>query len=596
VNRTRRTRLVLAILCLVVPTSLIAQTGVDIPNWTVPPYRQSGASSGLSPMADISPGIAFVAMTPCRVFDTRNSNGPYGGPRLSANTMRNFDVDNGPCTGIPTGVEAYSMNFGAILPDGLNSFITIWPAGSAQPLVSSINPIQGGVVANAAIVPAGTGGSISVFPNTGVHLYGDINGYFTDEHNPGQSFISISGTAAPAIIGENTSTAAGAHGVRGVITSTTPGNSSVAVRGQNNGTGAIGLGVWGSHAGGGFGVYGTSPSGFGVRGEGSSQTDFNVGVFGRTQSSATDSSGVEGHADNAAGVTYGVRGITDSGSSGSAGVLGINPGTGLNSAGVRGEVAGGTNSTFPFFPAGVRGESRDSRLGVLGISAHLGTAGVLTHPTTGAILAQGFLGSEFGDDPGVNPDPPWAVFGDGHIGATGTKYFLDPHPSDPKKVIGYISLEGPEAGTYFRGRGKFQNGLAKIDVPDHFRMVTDPEGLTVQITPSGEMATFAVVKLSLEEIVVKASRNVDFFYLVQGVRRSFRDAVPVRQGNEFRPRSADAKMPAWLSDSQKRVLIQNGTYKEDGTVNIETAERLGWDKVWEARGRPETQQPEVDEP
>jgi hypothetical protein len=78
--------------------------------------------------------------------------------------------------------------------------------GSAQPVVSSINPIQGGVVANAAIVPAGTSGQISVFPNTGMHLYGDINGYFSDDLNAGNLFIVNTNQAAwGAIVGINSS-------------------------------------------------------------------------------------------------------------------------------------------------------------------------------------------------------------------------------------------------------------------------------------------------------------------------------------------------------------------------------------------------------
>jgi hypothetical protein len=52
------------------------------------------------------------------------------------------------------------------------------------------------------------------------------------------------------------------------------------------------------------------------------------------------------------------------------------------------------------------------------------------------------------------------------------------------------------------------------------------------------------------------------------------------------PRSADAKIPEWLSAGQKRLLIQNGTYREDGSVNMETARRLGWDRVWAERERP----------
>jgi hypothetical protein len=44
-------------------------------------------------------------------------------------------------------------------------------------------------------------------------------------------------------------------------------------------------------------------------------------------------------------------------------------------------------------------------------------------------------------------------------------------------------------------------------------------------------------------------------------------------------------MPAYLTDGQKELLVQNGTYRDDGTVNIETAQRLGWDRIWAERER-----------
>jgi hypothetical protein len=118
-------------------------------------------------------------------------------------------------------------------------------------------------------------------------------------------------------------------------------------------------------------------------------------------------------------------------------------------------------------------------------------------------------------------------------------------------------------------------------------MVTDPEGLTVQITPIGGMATFGVVKIDLNEVVVQASRDLEFSYMINGVRRTHRDLQPIRPGTEYVPEHADARMPAYLTQSQKRLLVQNGTYREDGTVNMETAQRLGWEKVWkEERERP----------
>ncbi len=388
------------------------------------------------------------------------------------------------------------------------------------------------------------------------------------------------------------------------------------MRGINNSTGTVGIGVWGSHGGGGFGVYGTAPTGFGVRGQGASTTEVNIGVSGTTESSATGAAGVEGHANNATGLAPGVRGRTDSATDGASGVLGhadnnsavetwgvhgTNDSTlggtpSSGTAGVFGEWGGRPNRAYLVFSSGVRGESKNG-IGVVGISEEVGVEGFLSSATTGTALAIGRLGVSFGNDPSSEFDtPPWAVFGTGRIGATSLKFFVDPHPTDPSKVIGYISLEGPEAGTYVRGRGRIQRGLARIAVPDHFRMVTDPEGLTVQITPIGGMATVGVVRMGLDEVVVQASRDIEFSYLIQGVRRSFRDTVPVWEGNEFRPEAPDAKAPAWLSPTQKRTLIENGTYKEDGTVNMETARRLGWDRAWEARHRPRPQPVEVDEP
>jgi hypothetical protein len=536
------------------------EVGIPVPNWTVPPYGGSQPAGGLSTMADISPGVAFVAMSPCRVFDTRNANGPYGGPKLLANTTRNFDIDSGPCTGIPSGVDAYSMNFGAILPDGANSFVTIWPTGSAQPVVSSINPIQGGVVANAAIVPAGTNGSISVFPNTGLHLYGDINGYFTDRFNPGVSFHAVSSNAAAAILGENTSTVPNAVAIQGVITSTNPGDFATAVLGINNGDG---YGVHGSSvtgfgvvAGGGAGGVWASTGGAGANGVYGQHTGSGIGVFGR--------------ALGATGAPRGVWGETPSQTSNGAGVFGT---------------AGLPIATENPGAAGVRGQSAE--FGVLGFGQTGGVRGVLVDGA-GATRASGTLGWEFGTDPPATS--PWSFFGDvGDLGVVGVKAFVEPHPVDASKIIQYISLEGPEAGTYFRGRARFENGLARISVPEHFRMVTDPDGLTVQITPIGKMASVAVIRMDLDEIVVQSSRNVEFSYLVQGVRATFKDQPVVRTSSVLAPQSADAKMPTGWPDSIKRRMIENNTYRADGSVNMETARRLGWDKEWEKQRRPAPQ-------
>jgi hypothetical protein len=111
-------------------------------------------------------------------------------------------------------------------------------------------------------------------------------------------------------------------------------------------------------------------------------------------------------------------------------------------------------------------------------------------------------------------------------------------------------------------------------------MVTAEDGLRVQVTPIGELATVAVVRLGLDEIVIKGSRNVAFFYTVNGLRRGYEDFRPVVAEDFFVPRTAGYRMPGGLSAEAKRKLVANGTYNPDGTVNMDTAKRLGWTEKW----------------
>jgi len=124
--------------------------------------------------------LAFYPLTPCRVADTRSSQYPsgLGPPSLSAGVPRNFPVLESPC--IPSGVTpaAYSFNFTAIPNGHPLGYLTVWPEGETQPFVSTLNAPTGTVVANAAIVPAGTGGGISAFAFNNTDLAIDINGYF----------------------------------------------------------------------------------------------------------------------------------------------------------------------------------------------------------------------------------------------------------------------------------------------------------------------------------------------------------------------------------------------------------------------------------
>jgi hypothetical protein len=509
---SRPTRIGFAFLAAAFACGAVLAQDIPLRNWEVPPYHRSSASGGLSTMADISPGIAFVAMQPCRIVDTRGGTvfvGAYGPPIMAANAIRPFDLNSAPhCTGIPAGVEAYSLNFTVTQTAGASGDIRAWPTGNPPTVVTSVlNWTQvNAVVANGIIIPAGTNGSIDVqVAGSNTHLLIDINGYFTDEFNDGGGILAIGNQGSFFL----------------------PGSLVTGIN-NNNGT-------------------------------------FAYGTFGVSVSEGADSAGVGGWATGAVGRSYGVYGQVSSSASGAGGVYGQNH-------------AGFATDNL-FLGAGVFGNAGSGAGGVeSGVAGYGFERGVTGYQCTdaGACGTGGVVG--------------YNVAGTGlhsfnNITKGGSVNFVAPHPSDASKEIVYASLEGSEVGTYFRGRGKFDRGLARIAVPEDFRLVTEPDGLSIQVTPIGEMATVAVAKIDLNEIVVRGSRNVEFFYTVNGVRKDYADFKPIRENVNFVPRDAQDTLPDWKQESFRRILVSNGTLRDDGSINLETAQRLGWDKIWAERER-----------
>jgi YVTN family beta-propeller protein len=121
--------------------------------------------------------LQLVTVTPCRVVDTRGPQGPFGGPHLSGGTTRSFAVPQGACS-VPSFALAYSLNVTVVPRIGSLGFLTIWPTGEDQPVVSTLNSPDGRVKANAAIVPAGAAGGVSVYVSDDTDVILDIDGYF----------------------------------------------------------------------------------------------------------------------------------------------------------------------------------------------------------------------------------------------------------------------------------------------------------------------------------------------------------------------------------------------------------------------------------
>ncbi|BDC48970.1 hypothetical protein F183_A12860 [Bryobacterales bacterium F-183] len=120
--------------------------------------------------------LTFYPVTPCRIVDTRNPNGAFGGPAMAADSQRDFNVPASSC-GIPSTARAYVLN-ATVVPPGPFGFLTLWPAASARPVVSTLNAIDGALTSNLAIVPAGPNGVISAYTSSSTHLLLDISGYF----------------------------------------------------------------------------------------------------------------------------------------------------------------------------------------------------------------------------------------------------------------------------------------------------------------------------------------------------------------------------------------------------------------------------------
>src|SRR5215831_4537731 len=478
-----------------------AQIGAPAPNWAVPASHPSGFT-GMQAFASATNLLPFVGVTPCRIVDTRGPAGPFGAPPLAPGSPRSFSLFSGPCPGIPSAVAAYSLNITATNTMG-PGFLKVYPQGGTAPVVSTLNYIAGQTVANAAIVPAGTLGGITVAAGaSGTDLIIDINGYFSPTPGTTSDSFGVANAGHFAISGQTSGSGVNDAGLYGLASST------------------IGIvdGVWGqsnSNSDFGIGVLGTE--------EGTSGVTY--GVYGRSVSSTDGAAGVYGESVVADGATIGVEGVAASALG--TGVVGIGPAGAI----------GGTTAE-----AGIRGEDKFVA-GVVGRSEGQGIRGEVY--SSGTLDAGGSLGDR------IAPGGPWGVLSLGNMGATGTKPFVAVHPTDANKVIRYVALAGPEAGTYFRGTEEIREGMAVIPVPESFRFVTDKDGLTVQVTPIGAPAVIYVVAKDLDRIVVRSDRNVKFDYLVQGVRQTFKDWQVIVDGG-YMPESPEQRLPQYFSVEQKR--------------------------------------------
>ncbi len=123
--------------------------------------------------------LRFYTVSPCRLLDTRNAAGPYGGPAIPPSSERIFQA-TGQCN-IPSTAKAISINAAVVVAPGPGN-LTFFPGDLSAPTASNINFTVGQTRANSAVVKLSGSGAFAVrqftSPAGSTHVIVDVNGYF----------------------------------------------------------------------------------------------------------------------------------------------------------------------------------------------------------------------------------------------------------------------------------------------------------------------------------------------------------------------------------------------------------------------------------
>jgi hypothetical protein len=117
-------------------------------------------------------GLSLYGVQPCRTFDTRHVG---SGLPFTGTLSPPVDVVDAGCAA-PSLAQAYVFN-ATVVPVSSLGYLTLWPDGTDQPLVSTLNAADGSLSNNMAIVPTNNG-KVDAFANGLTQLILDISSYF----------------------------------------------------------------------------------------------------------------------------------------------------------------------------------------------------------------------------------------------------------------------------------------------------------------------------------------------------------------------------------------------------------------------------------
>jgi hypothetical protein len=167
-----------------IPNAVTVKVG---PGGQISLYNNAGTTHVIADIVgyyrDTGSGGVFTGVTPNRLLDSRDGTGGIN-TKWGTATTRDLTVAGG-TTGIPADTTAVVLNVTVTQPT-TDSFLTVFPSGTARPEASNLNYSAGQTIPNAVTVKVGPGGQISLYNNAGTtHVIADIVGYYRDTGSGG---------------------------------------------------------------------------------------------------------------------------------------------------------------------------------------------------------------------------------------------------------------------------------------------------------------------------------------------------------------------------------------------------------------------------